>query len=161
LDDLSEMLLIKGITPAMYYGSGTMGAQQNTRRSAFGLNRGNEAFYTNALINLFTPLSAGKVNGNTASAEGLELGQGLEYEGGQGFKSCRPGPDHTDGTKDDTPFPNLGALPGFPGISRAGPQTAARPLSVPARPSRSPSPSRSTATPAKWWVSFTAPAPRT
>jgi len=130
IDDLSEMMLIKGITPEMFNGSGTMGSQVNTRRSAFGLNRGNAAFYTNALVDIFTPLSAGKININTVSPTVLQMFPGIDAATAEAMVRTRQGPDQVDGTEDDTPLPNLSMLGSVPGLSQTGIANLSRYLSV-------------------------------
>jgi general secretion pathway protein K len=89
-DDLSEMLLIRGITPTMYP----------------------------ALFDLFTPLSGPGVNVNTASAQVLQLFPAIDENIAQAIIQSRAGPDGQDGTNDDWPFRNPGEMgarvPGIP-----------------------------------------------
>src|SRR5947207_5073026 len=74
LDDISELLMIKGISPELYYGSSATNYQQRTFRGGrFGSPVQEGPTYTVGLTNLFTPLSDGKININTASAEVLQL----------------------------------------------------------------------------------------
>src|SRR5262245_10327602 len=77
IDDLSELLLIKGVTPELYWGS----ASTNHSLAAF-LARENRPGFANqrpvstaGLVDLFTPISGigTKININTASADALQL----------------------------------------------------------------------------------------
>jgi general secretion pathway protein K len=75
IDDLSELLLVKGVTPEVYWG----GVSTNHPISAFQGRLGrygpgaNLPAYSIGLVNLFTPISSGRININTASAEVLQL----------------------------------------------------------------------------------------
>src|SRR5208283_2756093 len=76
IDDISELLLIKGVTPEIYYGSAATNFQPNyfsQQRSQFGQSANAMPLITVGLPSLFTPLSDGKVNINTASAEVLQM----------------------------------------------------------------------------------------
>jgi len=75
IDDLSELLLIRGITPEMYWGT----ASDDHPPGAFTPRASRSHLPTDVpsfpvgLVDLFTPLSRGKININTASAEVLQL----------------------------------------------------------------------------------------
>ena len=80
MDDISELLLIKGITPEIYSGGArpiisriTSAGNATVRQSADAVPT-----ITVGLTNLFTPLSDGKININTASAEVLQLIPGID-----------------------------------------------------------------------------------
>ena len=87
-DELSELLLVQGITPTLYP----------------------------ALSELFTPLSGPGVNVNTASAQVLQLIPVIDENIAQAIIQRRAGPDGLDGTADDTPFRNLAEISWLPGI---------------------------------------------
>jgi general secretion pathway protein K len=115
IDDLSELLLIKGIRdqPAIYYGSG----DTNRPPGAFQLPKlglGNTPFqtpdYPFGLKDVFTPISSGHVNVNTASANVLQMLPGVDASTAAAIIQQRAGPDGVDGTDDDTPFTNVGQL---------------------------------------------------
>jgi hypothetical protein len=117
IDDLTELLLIKGITPEMYYrgaGGGPAGGFSVADRL-----RGQVA-YTNALEDIFTPLSARFVNINTASELVLQMFPGLDGQIAHGIIAARAGPDGVDGTEDDVPFKTPGELINVPGFTQAG-----------------------------------------
>lgn len=114
IDDLAELLLIRGITPDVYWGatdrrsaSESMPLLQTTPDSM-----GNGS----GLVDLFTPLSAGSININTASAQVLQLVPGLDSALAQGIVTLRAGWDGADGTEDDVPFRSVGELINVPGM---------------------------------------------
>jgi general secretion pathway protein K len=100
IDDLSELLLVKGVTPEMYDGSMATNAPSNSK----------EPVYPVHLKDLFTTLSDGKININTASASTLELIPGVDPTVADCILKQRAGPDGVDGTDDDVPFHNPGEL---------------------------------------------------
>jgi general secretion pathway protein K len=78
IDDLSELLLVYGVTPDIYWG----GAATNHMPAAFQreLLRGRAVdvpFFPVGLNDLFTPLSGARININTASAIQLQLVPGI------------------------------------------------------------------------------------
>ncbi len=95
--DLSELLLVKGITPEVYYGP--------QRTNSVGL------------VDLFTTVSSRTMNINTASETTLQLLPPVDVNVAAAIIQRRAGPDGIDGTQDDTPFRNpqeLGSIPGMP-----------------------------------------------
>jgi general secretion pathway protein K len=73
IDDLSELLLVRGITPEMYWGTGSANHTPPAFKKADRFRGANEApDYPVGLVELFTPMSSGKININTASAEVLK-----------------------------------------------------------------------------------------
>jgi len=114
IDDLSELLLVRGVTPAMYFGL------HNSDQSAtpfahhkMGFNNsasGQEPDYPFGFTNVFTPFSSGKININTADLQVLELIPGMDTTSAQNILKFRAGPDGVDGTDDDTPFVSVGQL---------------------------------------------------
>lgn len=112
IDDLSELLLVRGVTPAMYWG----GAETNHQGAAFqhklgfGNSPGEMPSYSFGFTNVFTPISSGQVNINTADANVLQLLPGMDVESAQNIIKMRAGPDGVDGTEDDTPFRSVNQL---------------------------------------------------
>jgi general secretion pathway protein K len=112
VDDLSELLLIKGVTPAMYWGSAAGdAAMRGVRRpNSARQSHFDEPIYAVGLVNLFTPVSSGRVNINTASADVLRLffvpgaGLAIDDDMAQQIIKKRAGLDGQDGTEDDEPF---------------------------------------------------------
>jgi hypothetical protein len=68
------------------------------------------------LINLFTTLSSGLININTASPEVLQLMPGIDSTLAQSIITTRSGLDGMDGTEDDSPFRSPGELINVPGM---------------------------------------------
>jgi hypothetical protein len=107
IDDLSELMLIKGITLDMFWGT----SSTNYRPAAFQAQEQLDAFgrrtaptYPTGLSEIFTPLSRGKVNLNTASQTILSLI--VDENVASEIIRLRSGPDGADGTEDDIPFRN-------------------------------------------------------
>ena len=110
MDDVSELLLIKGMTPEIYWGSGRTGvipgggAHASSRATT--MVEGSGEHLSAGLVDLFTTISGAgpAVNVNTASAEVLQLIPGMNAALARSIVDTRAGPDHVDGTEDDTPF---------------------------------------------------------
>ncbi|MBU6400603.1 MAG: general secretion pathway protein GspK [Verrucomicrobia bacterium] len=121
IDELAELLLIRGITPDMYWGPGTglTNLPVVTYRNGPGLRAPTEVPTTPpvGLADLFTTLSARVININTAPAAVLQLLPGIDANAAQGIVSARAGPDGVEGDGDDIPFQNPGELMNVPGIS--------------------------------------------
>jgi type II secretory pathway component PulK len=120
IDDLSELLLINGMTPAIYWGGV---ATEQPQRAYFQNQPGFAAFsgggvsYAVGFVDFFTPISSGRININTASLTTLQMILVDENIAAEVIQ-LRSGPDGVDGTEDDTPFRNAGELINVPGISR-------------------------------------------
>ena len=118
IDDLSELLLIKGITPELYYGLAATNYQGNyftARNSQFGPGPGNFPEMPVGLTNLFTPLSDGKININTASAEVLQMIPGVTREAAEGIVGARAGED--DGSGLIGPYRSIGQVQRVPQVT--------------------------------------------
>ena len=108
LDDMSELLLVKGVTPEMYWGPAA-GQQTGTgvhQKLGFGNAPGQEPQYAFGMVDVFTPFSSGRININTADANVLQMIPGVDENTAQDIIKARAGPDGVDGTVDDTPFRN-------------------------------------------------------
>ncbi len=123
IDDLSELLLIRGITPEMYWGPGgrDRGKTSSSAGAAGsgltmpGMMASSEG--SGGLVDLFTPISGGRININTASAQVLQLIPGVDPVLAQAIIATRAGWDGADGTDDDLPFRNVGELVNVPGMA--------------------------------------------
>jgi general secretion pathway protein K len=116
IDDLSELLMVRGITPEMYWGAvstnhGGMGAvyqspsaasQRSSRLGAEGMPA-----YSVGFVDLFTPISSGKININTASAAVLQLIPGVDAQRAEAIVGARSGED--DGSGITGPFRSIDA----------------------------------------------------
>lgn len=120
IDDITELMRIKGITPGMFYGSGGGGGGAGRpgipTSNQFNRRRDEEPVYHIGFQDLFTSISGRFVNINTASAEVLQLIPDIEENMAQAIISFRNGPDGAEGNEDDMPFQNVGQLAGVPGL---------------------------------------------
>lgn len=105
VDDLSELLLVRGVTPEIYWG----GASTEHRPAAFQ-NRGfrnpfrqDAPQYFVGLNELFTPISNGRININTASLTTLQMIPFVDEIVAARIIELRSGPDMMDGSEDDMP----------------------------------------------------------
>lgn len=121
IDDLSELLLIKGMTPELYWGGVSTnhpGAAVLQNQPGYGSRDFGIAAYPVGFVDLFTPLSTGRLNINTASIVALQMIPFVDENVAAEIIRLRSGLDGADGTEDDTPFRNAGELINVPGISR-------------------------------------------
>jgi type II secretory pathway component PulK len=123
IDDISELLLVKGIreNPEIYYGTAPGNLSFYDIRDPNVFNRGKERpSYTFGLKDVFTVMGTGmegRININTASSTVLQMIPGVDERGAQAIIRARSGPDSQDGTDDDTPFQgstiNANNIPGL------------------------------------------------
>jgi type II secretory pathway component PulK len=129
VDDIRELLLIKGMTPQIFWGVTRAGESIEVRPKGKSPLRRPMSPYLQSLpqnqssgvglVDLFTPIAGAgpAVNVNTASAEVLQLVPGVDAGLAQGIVSARNGPDGTPSTEDDTPFISVNEMfanvPGF------------------------------------------------
>lgn len=100
MDDISELLLVKGITPEIYYGGAATNFQPNyysRQRNQFGQTDSAAPTFTSGLSGLFTPLSNGRINLNTASVEVLQLLPGVDAMIAEAIVGGRSGEDDGSG----------------------------------------------------------------
>src|SRR5438552_4992994 len=99
IDDLSELLLIRGITPQLYWGiSSTNHLPGAFQQRATGLGQPPQASgYDVGLAELFTPIASGKLNINTASAAALQLIPGVDSRAAEAIAGTRSGEDDGSG----------------------------------------------------------------
>jgi general secretion pathway protein K len=114
MDDLSELLLVRGIVdhPEIYWGGVATNHQGATFQHKLGLGTapGEAPDYPFGLENLFTAISSGRININTADANVLQMIPGLDEVAAENIIKYRSGPDGEDGTEDDTPFKNVNQI---------------------------------------------------
>lgn len=124
IDDLSELMLVKDITPEMYWGPAgtnyatTASITPPSRVQSKRLHSEETLDYQVGLKDLFTPVSGRLININTASAAVLQLIPSLDSNTAQAIVQTRSGPDGVEGNEDDTPFRNVGELINVPGMDR-------------------------------------------
>jgi len=120
IDDLSEMMLIKGVTPAMYWGNGAgAAAARGPMRVISPTNRrqGEEPSYPIGFVDLFTAISGRFININTAPANVLQLIPDVDGNLAQAIITMRSGPDGVEGNEDDMPFRSIGEISSVPGMT--------------------------------------------
>ncbi len=114
MDDPSELLLVRGVTPPMFWGGTDTNHQGATfqHKLGFGNSPGQAPSYPFGLKDIFTPVSSGQININTAGADVLHVlfDQPGSYDNSQSIMKWRAGPDGVEGTEDDTPFRNPSQL---------------------------------------------------
>lgn len=111
IDDLAELLLVRGITPDIYWGPRAYGHRfmpGNAKDRTF--SEPNSPSYPFGFVDVFTPLSNGRININTAPPPVLQLLPGIDENVAANIIRARAGPDGAEGTDDDTPFLNVGGL---------------------------------------------------
>ncbi len=99
IDDLSELLLIRGVTPELYWGTMSTNhplAAFQARAGGFGQMQ-QPLLYDVGLADLFTPMSSGKLNINTASAAALQLIPGVDSRAAEAIVGARGGEDDGSG----------------------------------------------------------------
>lgn len=111
IDDLSELLLIRGVSQDLYWGPASTNHMPAAFQKVDRFGRALQApAYTAGLVDIFTPMSSGRINVNTASAAVLQTIPGIDQNVAEQIIKMRSGPDGVDGTEDDTPFQNVGEL---------------------------------------------------
>ena len=124
IDDITELLLIKGITPEIYYGISATNYQPgyfSQERNRVGLPAGAMPGVTVGLKDLFTPLSDGKININTASAEVLQLIPGVDALAAEAIVSGRSGEADPSAPGMMGPYRSVGDVGRLPELPRGGP----------------------------------------
>ena len=119
LDDLSELLMVNGVTTEMYWGSHAPGHVAVLNRPKASRSRFEEPIYEVGLADLFTTTSSRMVNINTASAKVLQIFPEIDENIANAITTGpggRAGPDGAEGTDDDTPFRSVQELARIPGI---------------------------------------------
>ena len=115
IDDISELQLVKGVTPEILWGPGASNHPAGIfqqQRSVNNLNSGllpTASGNSSGMNDIFTAISSGRVNINTCSAAALRA-LGMEDSVAERVISLRAGPDGVDGTDDDAPFDNPGEI---------------------------------------------------
>jgi type II secretory pathway component PulK len=116
IDDLSELLFVKGVTSDLYWGPNAQNHApgfweqitrnaQTTRSSTLLPTAGSRVGMQQVgLVDIFTPISSGRINLNTASLTALQMIPGVDADMAAAIIRMRAGPDGVDGNEDDTPL---------------------------------------------------------
>ena len=114
IDDLSELLLVRGISdhPEIYWGGSATNHPPAAfqHKLGFGHSPGQAPDYPFGLVDIFTPISTGRINVNTADVNVLQMIPGVDEATAQNIIKLRAGPDGVEGTEDDTPFAQVTQL---------------------------------------------------
>ena len=115
IDNLSELLLVKGVTQEMYWGGSASNHPPSVfqHKLGFGTAPGQIPDYPFGLKDVFTPISSGRVNINTADVNVLQILLNGDAETATAIIDRRRGPDQADGTEDDMPYSNISQLASF------------------------------------------------
>jgi type II secretory pathway component PulK len=105
IDDMSELLLVRGMTPEILWGGVARERSPSAMKSRLRQND-QPLVYPVGLADLFSALSAGPININTAPREVLAMVLNGDEAAADRIIACRAGPDGADGTEDDVPFRN-------------------------------------------------------
>jgi type II secretory pathway component PulK len=123
IDDISELLYVRGILdhPEIYWGGSASNHPGATfqHKLGFGNAPGVNPDYPFGLKDVFTAVSTGRINVNTADANVLQMIPGVDAVVAENLIKLRAGPDGVDGTEDDTPFLNPGGALQSAGINPA------------------------------------------
>jgi general secretion pathway protein K len=110
MDDISELLLVKGVTWELYSGQSPPGATKSAAPKGFGFSPFENNGYAFGLRDVFTTFSDGRINLNTADVNVLQCIPGVDAATAQAIIKTRAGPDGVDGTADDTPYRSAGDI---------------------------------------------------
>ncbi|MDA1275157.1 MAG: type II secretion system protein GspK [Verrucomicrobia bacterium] len=110
IDDLGELLFVRGVTPEMCRRTGSESSSSGRDHTFSGSGAGF------GLFDLFTTMSSGAININTAPTQVLQLFPGIDANLAQGIIMLRAGWDGVDGTEDDVPYKSVGELINVPGM---------------------------------------------
>jgi general secretion pathway protein K len=127
-DNLGELLLVKGVTPEMYWGITSTNHAPGTfqhPKLGFGNAPGEAPDYPFGLKDVLTPFSSGNININTADMNVLQCIPNMDAATAESIIKYRAGPDGVDATEDDTPYRSVGQLAAA-GISQAAVQQLSR-----------------------------------
>jgi len=91
IDNLDELLLVKGVTHDMFYGGSSASASTPfpEHKLGFGHAPGQEPDYAFGLRDVFTPFSTGKINILTADDKVLQLIPGIDTGAAQAIETAR------------------------------------------------------------------------
>jgi general secretion pathway protein K len=120
VDDLSELLLVRGVTPEIYWGPGRTSVSSQsvpTRPVNYLASYDAGADFQFGLVDLFNTIGRMQVNINTASVGVLQLLPGVDRNLAEGIVKLRSGLDGVEGNEDDAPFHNAGELINVPGMA--------------------------------------------
>ena len=113
MDDISELLLVKGVTLPMFKGGSAtndMGAAFQRHHLGFGNAPGEMPDYPFGLQDVFTPFSSGQVNINTADENVLQCIPGMDTTSVANIIKFRSGEGGGDGSSAFQSLAQLGSI---------------------------------------------------
>jgi hypothetical protein len=111
IDDIRELLLVRGVTPSIFWGAGYRSTEFGKGPGVPATQAGRNPNASGAgLAELFGALSSGRVNINTASLGVLTVLLGGDESLAEQVIRVRAGQDGQDGTEDDQPARNIGEI---------------------------------------------------
>jgi type II secretory pathway component PulK len=121
MDDISELLLVRGVRedPEIYSSEYANIVQVDRFGDPLPPKE-----YAAHLVDIFTPISTGRININTADRIVLQTIPGVDEAIADQIIQIRSGPDGTEGTEDDTPFASVNELASAGVPQQAAPQVA-------------------------------------
>lgn len=106
-DDISELLYVKGVSSDMFWGPNSTNHPQSVFDVKSPVRTGvlpTTSVIPVGLVDIFTTISEGHINVNTASVTTLQMIPGIDENIANDIVTGRQGPDGVDGTEDDMPY---------------------------------------------------------
>jgi general secretion pathway protein K len=103
IDDIHELLKVKGVSPAQFFGGPVSGGRRMATSSRSSSVPGTDIV---GLVEIFCAISNGRVNINTAPEAVLEVALHGDSTLARHIIQARAGSDQIDGTEDDEPARN-------------------------------------------------------
>ncbi len=111
-DDISELLLVRGVTPDLFWGSNPISNTARPKAGQGGRGLPSPPESGISLAEVVTAISSGRININTAPEAVLRVLMGGDQGLAAQILQRRAGADGIDGTLDDQPFRSAAELPG-------------------------------------------------
>jgi hypothetical protein len=113
IDDMTELQMVQGMSPELYWGPNSANyVPSRLRRDSnprLGFNA-DAPTYPVGFVDLFTPVSSGKININTASITVLQLLPGVDERAASEIVRLRSGFEAGFGEQQGVPFNNPGEI---------------------------------------------------
>ncbi len=113
MDDIGELLLVKGVTMEMFTGQSPEGAHKSAAPKGFGYSPFENNGYSFGLRDVLTPYSDGRININTADANVLQCIPGIDESTAEAIIQARTTPDGSTGAVGASgggPFKSVGEV---------------------------------------------------
>lgn len=110
IDDVRELLLVRGVSPSIFWGPDFRSTEFGSGSDARKPSRRDPRASSAGLAEVFVALSSGRVNINTAPSAVLALLLGGDESLAEQVIRIRAGQDGIDGTEDDQPARSVGEI---------------------------------------------------